>query len=195
MPPTISQRALVAGALLLTTATAPRAQSTARPPDDPFAAGRWHAEATLEGALEAWNYNISHEELYGLVQGLTYGVRNGLALTLHQRVYYVSQRANDSWLLGLTFGLRGRIYERGRATVFLDGSLGISDGAIAAPPRGTRFNYLAIGGGGVLFRVGPRVHVLTALQLIHISNASLRGRSRNPDIEAIGPTIGAVFGF
>ena len=181
--------------LLLLAGAAARAQTPPGPHDEVFARGRWHADASLSGALEAWNYNTSHEELLGIAEGATYGLRNGLLLTLHQRVHYISQRANDTWLLGLTFGVRGRIYERGRTTVFLDGALGISDAAIATPPRGTRFNYLAIGGGGMLVRLRPRVHLLAGLHLMHISNAGLRGRSRNPDIEAIGPTLGLVFGF
>jgi hypothetical protein len=43
--------------------------------------------------------------------------------------------------------------------------------------------------------VHPRAHVVSALQLIHISNASLKGRSRNPDIEALGPSIGLLIRF
>jgi hypothetical protein len=185
----------VATCVVLLVTTLARAQSAPRPSDDPFAPGRWHVEASLHGALEAWNYNVSHEELYGIAEGFTYGVRDGLALTLHQRVYYTSQRANDSWLLGLTFGVRGRVYRKGRASVFLQGDLGISDAAIAAPPRGTRFNYVALGSGGVVVRLRPRVHALAGLQLIHISNNGLKGPGRNPDIEAVGPTLGLIFGF
>jgi hypothetical protein len=42
----------------------------------------------------------------------------------------------------------------------------------------------------VLLRVRPRVHIVTTLLLTHISNAGLKGAGRNPDIEAIGPTLG-----
>jgi hypothetical protein len=191
---TISQRALALSVLLLVAASA-RAQTPTPDAEDPFAAHRWHFQSAVHAALEAWNYNASHEELYGISEGLTYGVRDGLVLTLNQRIYYISQRANDTWLLGLTFGVRGRVYHRGRASVFLEGNLGISDAAIAAPPRGTRFNYLAFGSGGVLVRIKPRLHLLGALQLIHISNNGLKSPSRNPDIEAIGPVLGLVIGF
>ncbi len=191
---TISQRALVLWLLTLTAATA-HAQSTPTAADDPFAAGRWHFEIATHAALEAWNYNVSHEELYGINEGLTYGLRDGLVMTLNQRVYYVSQRANDTWLLGLTFGIRGRVYRRGPTSVFIEGNVGISDAAIAAPPRGTRFNYVALGSGGVLVRMKPRLHLLAALQLIHVSNNGLKAASRNPDIEAIGPVLGLAIGF
>ena len=191
---TITQRALAFWVLLLVAPSA-RAQTAAPAADDAFAPHRWHFQGTVHGASEAWNYNISHEELYGISQGLAYGLRDGLALTMDQRIYYISQRANDTWLLGLTCGVRGRVYRRGRTSIFLEGYVGISDGAIATPPRGTRFNYLAGGSGGVLVRMKSRVHLLAGLQLIHISNNGLKGPGRNPDIEAIGPVLGALIGF
>jgi len=165
------------------------------PPRDLFAKGRWHVEFTLQAALEAWNYNPSHEELYGLIQGITYGLRDGLVLTARQRLYYVSQRANDSRVLGVTAGLRGRIYRKGRASGFLQFDFGISDAAVAAPPRGTRFNYLALGGGGFTWQINRQIEAITTLEVIHISNAGIAGPDRNPDIEAIGPSLGLLIGF
>src|SRR5688500_15559253 len=69
-------RLTILHALLLLTLSAPaaHAQNPASPPRDPFARGSWHFEPTAVAALEAWNYNISHEELYGLDQGVTYGL-------------------------------------------------------------------------------------------------------------------------
>ena len=149
------------------------AQNTQGGSSDAFAARRWHADFSVNAVLEAWNYNGSHEEIYGLTQGVTYGSR----------------------ILGLTSGLRGRVYRRGHVSAFLQFDLGISDAAIAAPPRGTRFNYLAAGGGGFLIPVTTRLHLITTLELLHISNASVKGPDRNPDIEAIGPSLGLIVGF
>ena len=171
------------------------AQATDTIPSDPFQPNRWHAEIATEAALEAWNYNGSHEELYGLKEGLTYGLRDGVVLTITQHAVYVSQRAQDAWVLALTGGVRGRVYRHGAVSVFLEGAVGVSDTAIAAPPRGTRFNYLALGGGGAIIRLRPRLHLTAALQWIHLSNNSLKGPGRNPDIEAIGPSIGILLGF
>jgi hypothetical protein len=145
--------------------------------------------------VEAWNYNTSHEELYGLAEGVTYGLKDGLLLTASQRIYYVSQRANDTWLLGVTAGIRGREYHRGRADVYLEGEVGISDAAIAAPPRGTRFNYLALGSVGTMIRLRAGMFAIAAFEWIHVSNNSLKGPSRNPDIEAVGPTLGLAWRF
>jgi hypothetical protein len=190
MRPTI----LHAIALLALSALPARAQTPAAS-GDPFAAGRWHVEVEGVAAVEAWNYNISHEELYGLSEGVTYGIRNGLVLRANQRLAYVSQRSEDAVLLGLTIGVRARVYRRGRVSVFLQGDAGVSHTAVAAPPRGTRFNYLASGGAGATIRAAPWLHFVATLQVIHVSNAGVKGPSRNPDIEAIGASIGMILAF
>jgi hypothetical protein len=181
--------------LLLAFAVPARAQPGDPRQPDPFARRAWHFETAAIAALEAWNYNISHEELYGLDQGVTYGWRDGLAIRMQQRLIYVSQRAQDAVVLGVTIGVRTRVIERGRWSAFVQGDVGISHTALATPPRGTRFNYLAIGGGGAMVRVHPRVHLVSTLQLIHISNNGIKGASRNPDIEAIGPSLGLLIRF
>jgi hypothetical protein len=185
------RRALLIAWLLACGERAAFAQASG-PVDGPFDPGRWHAEFATQAALEAWNYNISHEQLYGLSEGVTYGLKKGLVLTATQRIYYVSQQANDAWVLSVTGGLRRRLYQRGRLSVFGEVALGISDTAIATPPRGTRFNYLAIGSAGTLVRLRPRVYLLAQLQVTHVSNASLKGPSRNPDIEAVGVGTGLL---
>lgn len=185
-------------AFLFLALLAGNAHAQAAPPspvEDAFAKGRWRAEFFAQAALEAWNYNPSHEELYGLVQGVTYGLRDGLVLMARQRLYYISQRRNDSRVLGLTAGLRARMFRRGRASGFLQFDVGISDAAIAVPPGGTRFNYLAAGGGGIIVQMNRRLHAVAALEVIHISNAGIAGHDRNPDIEAIGPSLGVSIGF
>jgi hypothetical protein len=189
-------RLTILHALLLIAAgvTSARAQS---PPggDNPFAAGRWHFETDAFAGVEAWNYNISHEEIFGLTEAVGYGLKDGLVLRGAQRLAYVSQRAEDAVLLGLTIGVRQRVYQRGRVSWFVQGDVGISHTAIATPPRGTRFNYLAMGGGGAAVRVASRLHLVGTLQVIHVSNAGLKGPGRNPDLEAIGPSIGLLIGF
>jgi hypothetical protein len=166
-----------------------------QPASDPFARRGWHLELGGHGALEAWNYNISHEELAGFVPGITYGIRDGLVLTGTWPMYFVSQRGVDAYVVGATFGVRGRVYRRDRWAVFLDLKVGVSSADTFVPPRGTRFNYLACGGGGVTMRIRPGIHGVAGLELIHVSNGGFAGRDRNPDIEAIGPWLGVLVGF
>jgi hypothetical protein len=189
-------RPTILHALVLLVLSAPSARAQTFPAGgDPFAAGRWHFEVDAVAAVEAWNYNISHEEMYGLSEGVTYGVGKGLVLRANQRFAYVSQRSEDAVLLGLTIGMRGRVYQRGRVSAFVQGDVGISHTAVATPPRGTRFNYLAAAGAGVTVRVRPRLHLVGTLQMVHVSNFGVKGPGRNPDIEAIGPSIGMIVGF
>jgi hypothetical protein len=187
---------VVVAACLLTSANA-FAQSAAPSvrSSDPFANASWQLELTGHAAVETWNYNISHEEMYGSFTGLSYGLRDGLALTASAPFYYVSQRGIDGWVLGAIFGVRGRVYQKSRTSVFLGFEVGISESDTFVPPRGTRFNYLALGSAGVTVRLRSRVHLLGALKWVHVSNNGLAGRQRNPDIEAVGPQLGVLIGF
>ena len=164
-------------------------------PEDPLARRGWHLELTSHGAIETWNYNISHENVLGLFAGVTYGIREGLAIKVASPLYYVWQRGTDAYLFGLTWGVRGRLVRKPRWSAFWEFEVGVSEADTCVPPRGTRFNYLAIGGGGLTIRLRPGVQALGGLRWVHVSNNSLAGRDRNPDIEAIGPTIGVLFGF
>jgi Lipid A 3-O-deacylase (PagL) len=171
------------------------AQTSPSPDDDPFARRGWHLELAAHQAFETWNYNTTREEMIGVLTGLTYGLGKGLVLTGRSQLYYVDQRGVNGWLFGATAGLRGRIFRRSRTSVFLEFDLGISEADTIVPPRGTRFNYLALGGGGVTVRIRPDVHMLAGLRLVHVSNGGLAGRNRNPDIEAVGLVLGTLVGF
>lgn len=173
-----------------------RAQTRASPAAaDPFADRGWHLELALHGAVEAWNYNRSREEMYGLSAGLTYGLTEGIVLTARAPLYYISQRGIDAMLLGATVGVRGRVYRRGPVAVFLEVDVGISDADTVTPPRGTRLNYLALGGAGATVMLSRGVHLLGTMRWAHVSNAGIAGRDRNPDIEAFGPQVGVLIGF
>jgi hypothetical protein len=180
---------------LLLLSAMPAAAQPAERPDDPFARRAWNVQLTGHGALETWNYNISHEELWGVVPGFTYGLGKGLVLTATYPLYYVSQRDVDAWIIGITIGMRGRIWRRGSASVFWEVDVGISKADTFTPPRGTRFNYLALGGAGATFRLRRGTHLVAGLKLIHVSNNGLAGRHRNPDIEAVGPHAGLLIAF
>lgn len=183
---------LMLAAILL--AGSPRS-AAAQPSTDPFADRGWHLEISTELTFETWNYNGNREEVSGILTGFTYGLRDGLVLTASAPLYYVSQRGTDAMLLGGTFGVRGRLLRIRRSTLFCEFQVGISQADTPTPPRGTRFNYLALGGTGVIVPVRPTVHLLAAVKWVHVSNASLAGRDRNPDIEAVGPRVGLLIGF
>jgi hypothetical protein len=44
-------------------------------------------------------------------------------------------------------------------------------------------------------KLNERLSAITTLEVLHISNAGISGPDRNPDIEAIGPSLGLVIGL
>jgi len=171
-----------------------RAQSPP-PPDDPFVRGSWNFQLAGHAAFEIWNYNGNHEEMYGFVPGLSYGLSDAVAAVVTFPMYYVDQRGVDAALQGITFGLRSRLYRRGQASIFFDFDVGVSYADTYTPPRGTRFNYLALGTIGVMCPVRHGLQLMAGARLAHVSNNGLAGRDRNPDIEALGLQIGALRRF
>jgi hypothetical protein len=188
---------LLASMVCILSAAGAAAQTPSTPPvpDDPLARHGWHLDLTVHSAFEVANYNGNHEEMFGEFAGFTYGIREGLAIRVAAPLYYVWQRGTDGSLFGVTGGLRGRLVKKPRWSAFWEFELGVSEADTYVPPRGTRFNYLAIGGGGVTVQIRPGIHLLGGLRFVHLSNNSLAGRSRNPDIEALGPAIGMLYGF
>ena len=168
---------------------------TASPEDDLFSNGAWHLELGTHGAIETWNYNLSHENMLAATMGVSYGLRRNLALVLSAPLYYVEQRGADAWLLGTTWGIRWRALEVSRLGIFVEVEVGLSRAELPAPPGGTRFNYLALGGGGVSLRLSRGAHLLSGLKWVHVSNNGLAGRHRNPDIEAVGPRLSVLLRF
>ena len=188
---------LLASMICLLNAAGAAAQTPSTPPvpADPLARHGWHLDLTVHSAFEVANYNGNHEEMFGEFAGFTYGIREGLAIRVAAPLYYVWQRGTDGCLFGVTGGLRGRLVKKPRWSAFWEFEVGVSEADTYVPPRGTRFNYLAIGGGGVTVQIRPGIHILGGLRFVHLSNNSLAGRSRNPDIEALGPIIGVLYGF
>ena len=112
--------------------------------------------------------------------GFTYGIREGLAVKVATPLYYVWQRGTDGYLFGVTGGLRGRLVKKRRWSAFWEFELGVSEADTYVPPRGTRFNYLAIGGGGLTVRIRPGIHLLGGLRFV----ASVEQRPRGAEPES-----------
>ena len=190
----MTRAVLLAAALLLCPSTI-AAQSAAPAAPDPFERGSWHFQLASHAAFELWNYNGNHEEVYTFVPGVSYGVSDAVAAFVTFPAAYVNQRGVDGAFQGVTFGLRTRVYRRGRLSVFFDFDVGVSYADTYTPPRGTRFNYLALGTIGVIVPVRRDLFLMAGARLVHVSNNGLAGRERNPDIEALGPQIGILRRF
>lgn len=195
MRSTIAARSVRYALLFVLWAGAASAQDGQTPSSDPFARRAWTLELAAHGAIETWNYNISHEEMLSTYAGITYGVGRGVVLKLGTPVYRVWQRGTDAYLVGLTWGARGRVARKARWSAYWEFDVGISEADTYVPPGGTRFNYLALGGGGLTLRLRPGADAYAGLRWVHVSNSGIAGRHRNPDIEAVGPALGLLVGF
>ncbi|MCA1560516.1 MAG: hypothetical protein LC804_09705 [Acidobacteria bacterium] len=162
---------------------------------DPYAPGTCATELSAEYLIEAWNYNLSREALRGGSVGVACGVRTGLALTARAPLLYVSQRGTDGYLLGVASGVRWRAFGRGGSALFLELAVGASRAETRVPPAGTRVNYVFQTGAGVSWPAWRSMHALAGVRWLHLSNNSLAGRNRNPDIQAIGVHAGVLVPF
>ncbi len=152
---------------------------------------------TLSAAtlVEAWNYNASREEIYLVSGGLRHEIGSRLSAGGELITAYVSQRGVDSFAVGWLGGVKWKFYGRARRALSLDLDVGMARSEIATPPRGTRFNYLFRAGLTASAPVRAGVHASIAATWLHVSNNSLEGRGRNPDIQALGVAAGVLVPF
>jgi hypothetical protein len=139
------------------------------------------------GGREAWDLNQSTESVVGLIAGLDRRVWQGVAVRGEGMLLRVLQEGEDAWLGGVTLGTRVR-WGGGDWRPLVDVAVGMSQSSTNVPPSGTRFNYLAVIGGGAERQVG-RVRVAVTGRWLHASNNGREGRHLNPDIQALGALL------
>lgn len=108
-------------------------------------------------------------------------------------VLHVHQDGDDTWLRGASLGMRARKRVR-TAQLFLDIAGGWAGAGERVPPSGTKYNYLAIIGGGVE-APWSRVRVTLSARWLHLSNGGREGRLANPDIQSLGGFAGVGYAF
>jgi hypothetical protein len=136
---------------------------------------------------EAWDRNGSTETLAGLAAGVDRRIWRVVALRGEVIALRVLQDRQDAWLGGFTLGTRMR-WGGNQWRPFVDVGVGLANATERVPPTGTRFNYLAVIGGGMDRRVGPLILAVTG-RWLHASNNGREGRHLNPDIQALGALV------
>ncbi len=152
----------------------------------------------LAGSLltESWNFNGAREWWGAGSFAVSWAFKDGMALVVEFQAAGIEQSPpRSAFLNGITPMARFRLYQHGATNLFLETGAGVSWSDTVVPPRGTRFNYLIIISGGVTHQLSRQTHFVASARLLHLSNASLKGRDRNPDIEALGGYFGIVFVF
>lgn len=148
----------------------------------------WHTDLSGTIAREAWDFNGNTEWLAGAVAGVDRRLWRAVSARGEALALRVAQQGPDAWLRGFTLGTRFRTGPS-RARALVDVAVGLSNATVAAPPRGTRFNYLAVVGAGVELPCGG-VRLTVTGRWLHASNNGREGRARNPDIQALAAAIG-----
>jgi hypothetical protein len=151
----------------------------------------WAVELTGGFFLEAWDLNRFQEQLLGGGVGVIRQVAPNWTVGLETTLLHVNQTpAGNVFLPALSMMVRWSPLRWGRASVFFEGGGGASYASDEVPNLGTRFNLVSQTGVGVSHPVNTRVEFIGALRWLHVSNNSLDGRLRNPDIQALGLYVG-----
>jgi len=159
--------------------------------DAEFAAAQttaWTADLAAAALVEAWDANESSESLAGMSAGIDRRVVGPVAARAEGLLFRVAQDGDDAWVRGFTIGARSR-WSRSRMSTFLGGRRRLAHATVAVPVRGTRFNYLAVLGGGIEVPIGG-IQLALGARWLHVSNNGREGRQRNPDIQSLGAVVG-----
>ncbi len=152
---------------------------------------RWRFQVAGGFFREAWDMNASREHLVGASVGVTRNLSRSWMLGFEAHLLHVNQSPEvDAFLPAGTMVLRWGAYRTPNTTVFLEGGGGISYASNEVPGHGTRFNFVSQTGVGMARALNSRIELVGGLRWLHVSNNSLRGHSRNPDIQAVGMYVG-----
>lgn len=174
--------------LILCWATSPAgAQTVAAPDANPFQLNAVGIELGGSVLGELWNLNDGREWLLDGSASFSWSFKEGLALVVRFHNIRVIQATENAFVQGFSPIVRWRMRERGSWRLYAEVGPGISWSDVTVPPRGTKFNYLFEGGGGIQRRLGRNTQLVLGATFLHISNNGREGRGRNPDIEAVGP--------
>jgi hypothetical protein len=185
-------RAILVAIAVLTVPSLAQADEPAVPVPWSAAPGAWTMEFGGEVYREAWNYNNSDEDLWGGSADLWYRVTPRWSIGTEAVVTWVHQEPIASVpLAGLALMTR-RQFARSNRAYFVEGGVGVTYAARFVPNKGTRFNYLAAAGAGIMYALRPRTMLVASFRWLHLSNNGLAGIDRNPDIEAFGIRVGVL---
>jgi hypothetical protein len=145
---------------------------------------------------EAWNFNSNHEWIGDASFAMWYAFAKNKALVVEFHAAGVAQEEpRTAFVNGIMPIFRWRVLDRGRSSMFVELGTGVSWSDTVVPPRGTRFNYLIVTSAGMTRQLTSQLHAIASVRVLHVSNASLMGPNRNPDIEAVGGYFGLYVGF
>jgi hypothetical protein len=172
----------------------PVTEDTLRP--GPFDKGAVGVEFGFGLLGEAWNLNSGREWLADGTLSVWWAFANRASLVAEVHATRVFQEpSRDAFVTGIAPLVRFQVLNKEALDLFTEIGAGASWSDTVVPPRGTRFNYVALAGLGVARRLGRQTHAIAGFRWLHLSNNGREGRSRNPDIQALGPYGALAVGF
>ena len=158
---------------------------------EPGGRRRWQFEVTGGFFLEAWDLNRFREKLFGGAVGFGRRVTRNWTVGIETSLLRVNQRpVGGAFLPAVSVLLRRSAFQVGDMAVFFEGGGGASYASNEVPHLGTRFNLVSQTGVGLVRPLTLRTDLVGGIRWVHVSNNSLDGRARNPDIQALGLYVG-----
>lgn len=165
--------------------------STCEPVADPFAEGT-HAWGVLLGRSR----DPSLGRIIALQVEHSRFVRDGLSISIGGTFGYAEADAwRDGVLGGPEAGIRWHLLRDSRASVFLDGGAAMLFQQHPLTRESLRFNFDLKAGLGATLRLDDRTSLIGGLRWHHLSNARVRGRSRNLGYDGPMLSIGLLRTF
>jgi hypothetical protein len=154
----------------------------------------WHLDVGTTTLVEAWNFNETKEALAGLEVGVDRQVWRAVFFRFEGMLLRVRQPSGDAWLRGFTIGGRARKVGE-RFHPFAELAVGASHATAPVPVRGTGFNYLIVASAGTGIPIRESLALDLAARWFHVSNNGRAGRTRNPDIQALGMVVAVRWSY
>ena len=162
----------------------------------PFDRGTMNIQAQGAFYQEAWGHNGNQETLAGSSVTFGYYFLKNLSINVEVELLGVWQDSLDTFLGGFSVIPRWNYFCKGRFSLFIDAGLGLSLATKRLPePNGTNFNFMILASPGFTVQLTDRCILMVCFRYMHLSNASLWGNQRNPDIDALGGQAGVMFPF
>jgi hypothetical protein len=148
------------------------------------------------GYREAWGFNGHVETLAGAAAAFGFFFLDHLSINAEALLFGARQQGWDTFLGGCVFYPRWHFFRKGFFSLYMDAGAGVSMASRRLPePEGTEFNFLILAGPGVTFRVSDSCLLTGCFRYLHVSNGSIVGTDRNPDIDSLGGQVGVLFPF
>jgi hypothetical protein len=167
------------------------APALAAQPDTLFPRGTFDIQLT---AAAAKDFTRGDSHFVTAAAGLGYYFVDNVSLTAELSGYGIRQDGS-AHAAQAALMLRQHFYTSGPVTFFADVGSGLFEANRNVPDGGTHFNFTFRTGLGVTWRIAAHTDLVGGVHYMHLSNARIRGRQRNPSINAIEGYFGVMWTF